>query len=385
MNTNALAPNARLLTFIVYCFMFNVLLSAAAQSLIEVDDGLHLLELVGDERELGLQHALLSREGFDVGRLAAVAEEEVGTLIGSLHLFEIEAVAFGALDGGLVVAEGVGHFVARLEELLLEVELCGLLLQLRDFQVSAKFALRKDGLRETGNGREQHLARIDNHARIVGPTCRTAERELRIERAFSTKYAIVGVGQLQFGGAHIGTVLQELQGDAHLQALGESRTIQRAARNGVGSFVEEFAQGVLGSANVVAKRRQAVGHSGTVGFGLSHGSGGRGTRLEHNIHRAHVFVPKGEGAGGCSLLRIKHTERVVEVGHSSYDGGLRGLFASARHVERLLTLLLGIAKRAEEVDLPAGLNGQSVGFRCFAEVERRNGALRGESYLRQES
>ena len=86
------------------------------------------------------------------------------------------------LLGHMIGIEGVAHFLACLENGILEVQLSGFVVHLRYAEVRFKFTLRKEGLRERSSCLCEELGRIDDHHTCtIGPACRTRNIERGIE------------------------------------------------------------------------------------------------------------------------------------------------------------------------------------------------------------
>ena len=103
-----------------------VSVASAAEGGVEAHDSLHLVEMVCDARELGVEEVGLCADDFEICA-AAVLEE----LAGVFYVLAVEGCLLrlenAALVVGVVADEGVADFVARLEDHVLPV-VVGLLL-----------------------------------------------------------------------------------------------------------------------------------------------------------------------------------------------------------------------------------------------------------------
>ena len=127
------------------------LFTSSTKSLIEIYYGLHLVEVVGDLRDAGVEESILSLDNLQIaGALRGV--EQLGVLhilLVDLHLLLVEQAL---LIAGVIGQEGIAHLVACLEDGLLEGVESLFLLRLGHLQTSHDLTMLEDGLRERANG-----------------------------------------------------------------------------------------------------------------------------------------------------------------------------------------------------------------------------------------
>lgn len=93
---------------------YAVLISTAAQGLIQVDDTLYLVEAVGYLRKPGRKETLLGGEDFQIGG-STVLHQQPGAADGGFEGGNLPGAKFGLSAGHLHLGESVVHFATGIE------------------------------------------------------------------------------------------------------------------------------------------------------------------------------------------------------------------------------------------------------------------------------
>ena len=144
------------------------LLPAAAEGGVEGDDGLELLEAVVDALELGGEEVLFGGEDVGVVGFGVGLHEFFCIVYGFLEEVDLFGARRHFVAGGLVVEEGVRHFLACGEEGFFEGEEEFLLLAFGYFESLAVEAILEDGLHETRDDTAEEGGGVEEMGEVVG-------------------------------------------------------------------------------------------------------------------------------------------------------------------------------------------------------------------------
>ena len=290
------------------------------------------------------------------------------------------------LVAAVVGQQGVRHLVACLQDGVLPGVQGLLLLRLGHLQSGNDLSVLEDGLRQRADGREYPLAGVDDGANRVGECGIARDGDVGVEARASRLYVVEALCQLHLGSVHVGTVGQQLCAYAGSELRGQRLLAELAARNLVSGFVEQQRHRVLHLADLLAQVYGLGLHLIVAGLGTLHARRAGASQFLLQLHHVPGLLDESLHVGDDGQLLVEHHERVVEVGHAADDVGLHGHLIVFRGQQLHLCRALLREDVAEEVDVPAGCDGQLVGLRrrCTIHLHAADGALRGEGYAGQE-
>ena len=118
--------------------------------MVELDEALYLRHLIRHLCQLGGEQALLSGQDLQIGG-GAMLHQEGGAAVGCLQGIDLLCVQLSFLLGGLVLHQCLVDLCACLQQRLLELKACLLLLRLGDLQLTRQLPFGKERLRQVLN------------------------------------------------------------------------------------------------------------------------------------------------------------------------------------------------------------------------------------------
>ena len=177
----------------------------------------------------------------------------------------------------------------------------------------------------------------------------------------------------------VGTVVEQLDAHARREVGGQALSGEGSAGDGLSLLTDEQREGVLTLAHLT-EQIDLLGLNAIVGsLGTLHCRGTIADAvLVHELHLLPGILGELFHIGDNLHLTVEHQQRIVEVGDARDDVGLHHRLVVLRGDELHLSRALRTEQVAEEIDIPAGTDGQLVGLGGLGPVEGGQRALRTE-------